>query len=227
LQATGAGHIFATTIFRVFRDIVTLKKARRATMALPHTLPVFTSDEEYLSLERNSELRHEYLDGFVCAMAGESPEHSTICFNLVVVIGTQLRDTSCRGFSPNMKVRAGKKGLYAYPDLMVVCEEPIFHDEHRDVITNPTVIFEVLSPSTEAYDRGEKFLRYRTEIETLPQYVLISQDRPRIEQFSRQPDGSWLSCEVNGLTETISLPSIDCRIALAEVYSRIEFKDLS
>ena len=195
-------------------------------MALSHALPFFTP-EQYLSLERNSEIRHEYLDGFVYAMAGESPEHSTICFNLAGSLHFQLRDKPCRGFSPNMKVRTSRSGLYAYPDLTVVCGEPAFHDERRDVITNPVVIFEVLSPSTEAYDRGEKFLRYRTEIETLQDYVLVSQDRPRIEHFSRQPDGSWLSSEVSGLAETLSLSSIGCRVELAEVYSRIEFEDLT
>jgi Uma2 family endonuclease len=195
-------------------------------MSLPHALPVFTP-EQYLSLERTSEIRHEYLDGFVYAMAGESPEHSTICFNLAGSLHFQLRGTPCRGFSPNMKVRTDRSGLYAYPDLTVVCGEPSYHDERRDVLTNPVVIFEVLSPSTEVYDRSEKFLRYRTEIETLQDYVLVSQDRPRIEHFSRQPDGSWLSSEVNGLTETLSLPSIDCRTALAEVYSRIDFQDLT
>jgi Uma2 family endonuclease len=193
-------------------------------MALPHALPVFTP-EQYLSLERFSEIRHEYLDGFVYAMAGESPEHSTICFNLAVTVGVQLKDAPCRGFSPNMKVRANRSGLYAYPDLMIVCGEPDFHDERRDVITNPTVIFEVLSPSTEAYDRGEKFLRYRSEIETLQDYVLVAQDHPRIEHFSRQQDGTWQSFEVNGLTAVLTLPSIDCRIALGDVYSRIAFED--
>lgn len=189
-------------------------------MALPHALPVFTP-EEYLSLERFSEIRHEYLEGFVYAMAGESPEHSTICFNLAVAVGTQLKDGPCRGYSPNMKVRAGQGGLYAYPDLMIVCGEPILHDERGDVITNPTTIFEVLSPSTEAYDRDEKFLRYRTEIETLQDYVLVAQDKPLIEHFSRQPDGTWTRVEVNGLTAVLALPSIDCQIALADVYSRI------
>jgi len=191
-------------------------------MALPHALPVFTP-EEYLDLERSSEIRHEYLDGFVYAMAGESPAHSTICFNLAVTVGTQVKDTPCRGFSPNMKVRAGKSGLYAYPDLMIVCGEPILHDERGDVIANPTVIFEVLSPSTEAYDRGEKFLRYRTEIETLQDYVLVAQDRPLIEHFSRQTDGAWLQSEINGLAGVLALPSIDCRIALADVYNRLAF----
>jgi Uma2 family endonuclease len=130
-------------------------------MALPQTLPIFTP-EEYLSLERCSKLRHEYLDGFVYAMAGESPEHSTICFNLSGVIHAQLMDSPCRGFSPNMKVRNDPGGLYSYPDLAVVCGEPVYHDDRRDVLINPTVIFKVLSPSTEAYDRGEKSLRYRT-----------------------------------------------------------------
>ena len=191
-------------------------------MALPHALPVFTP-EEYLDLERSSEIRHEYLDGFVYAMAGESPAHSTIYFNLAVTVGTQVKDTPCRGFSPNMKVRAGKSGLYAYPDLMIVCGEPILHDERGDVIANPTVIFEVLSPSTEVYDRGEKFLRYRTEIETLQDYVLVAQDRPLIEHFSRQTDGAWLQSKINGLAGVLALPSIDCRIALADVYNRLAF----
>lgn len=191
-------------------------------MSSPHAFPVFTL-EEYLSLERSSEVRHEYLDGFVYAMAGESVEHSTICFNLAVVVGLQLRDKPCRGFSPNMKVRTDARGLFAYPDLMVVCGEPSFHDERHDVLTNPTVIFEVLSPSTEAYDRGEKFLRYSTEIATLQDYVLVAQDRPRVEHFSRQADGTWLRSEVSGLTGVLHLPAIDCRIALQDIYERIAF----
>jgi len=191
-------------------------------MSLPNALSFFTP-EQYLSLERFSEIRHEYLDGFVYAMAGESPEHSMICFNLAVAVGTQLKDSPCRGFSPNMKVRTGDKGLYAYPDLMVVCGEPRFHDEHRDVITNPTVIFEVLSRSTEAYDRGEKFLRYSTQIETLQDYVLVAQTEPRVEHFSRQPDGTCSHAELSGLAEVLSLPAINCQVALADVYSRIDF----
>jgi len=179
--------------------------------------------EEYLALERQSEIRHEFLDGFVYAMAGESPTHSTICFNLAVSVGSQLRDKPCRGFSPNMKVRAGEKGLYAYPDLMIVCGEPVSLDERGDVLINPTVIFEVLSPSTEAYDRGEKFERYRTHIETLRDYLLVSQDQPRVEHHHRETDGTWTRAEVTGLAETLSLASIDCSIGLADVYSRITF----
>lgn len=193
-------------------------------MSLPQTLPVFTADE-YLALERNSEVRHEYLDGFVYAMAGESPEQSTTCFNLAGIIHAQLRDKPCRGFSLNMKVRTSPSGLYAYPDLSVVCGEPVYHDERRDVLVNPTVIFEVLSPSTEAYDRGEKSLRYRTQIESLQDYVLVSQDRPRLEHYTRQPDGTWTSEEVNGLEGVLRLSSIECQISLNEVYERITFSE--
>jgi Uma2 family endonuclease len=187
-------------------------------MALPQEfLPAITA-EQYLELERTSEIRHEFLEGLVYAMAGESPDHSTICFNLAAITGPQLRDKPCRGFSPNMKVRAGLGGLYAYPDLMIVCGEAKFHDKHGDVLLNPNVIFEVLSPSTEKYDRGEKFRRYRTQIESLQDYVMVSQDQPRIEHHHRQSDGAWTSMEVSGLDAVLVLSSIDCRIPLAEVY---------
>ena len=184
-------------------------------------MAVFTP-EEYLDLERQSEIRHEFLDGTVYAMSGESPAHSTICFNLYVAIGLQLRGTSCRGFSPNMKVRAGEADLYAYPDLAVVCGEPAFHDKQNDVLLNPTVIFEVLSRSTQAYDRGEKFERYKS-IETLRDYVLVSQDRPRLEHFSLRPDGTWAHAELEGADAALTLDSINCRVTLADIYDRIDF----
>jgi len=190
-------------------------------MALPKELPTLTP-REYLTIERANDERHEYLDGVVYLMAGESLAHSTICFNLAVAVGLQLRGTPCRGFSPNMKVCADPDGLFAYPDLAVVCDEPRFLDGHRDVLLNPTVIFEVLSPSTAAYDRGEKFQRYSAQIETLQDYVLIAQDRPHIERRSRQPDGEWKIIEVSGLTAQLSLAAIDCRLPLSEIYDRVE-----
>lgn len=192
-------------------------------MSLPKTFPIFTP-ENYLALERASEIRHEYLDGFVYAMAGESPEHSTICFNISGIIHAQLRNKPCRGFSPNMKVRTDPGGLFAYPDLAVDCAEPLFHDDKRDVLVNPTVIFEVLSPSTEGYDRGEKFLRYRTQIASLKDYVLVSQDRPRVEHYALQPGDEWPCEEVEGLTGVLFLPSIDCRLPLAEIYARVNLQ---
>lgn len=187
-------------------------------MALPQQfLPAITA-EQYLQLERASEIRHEFLDGLVYAMAGESPDRSTICFNLAAVIGSQIRDKLCRGFSPNMKVRAGIGGLYAYPDLMIVCGEAKFHDERGDVLLNPTVIFEVLSPSTEKYDRGEKFRRYSSQIESLKDYVLVSQDQLRIEHHHLESDGTWILTEVRGPEGVLSLTPIECQLPLLDVY---------
>lgn len=190
-------------------------------MSLPRALAVFTPDE-YLALERQSEIRHEFLDGTVYAMAGERLAHSAICFNLAGALHPPLRETNCRGFSPNMKVRAGEAGLYAYPDLAVACGEAFFHDRHGDVLLNPTVIFEVLSRSTQTYDRGEKFERYKS-IETLRDYVLVSQDRPHLEHFSRRADGSWSHNELDGTDAALTLDSINCGVRLADLYDRIEF----
>lgn len=190
-------------------------------MSLSRALAIFTA-EQYLDLERHTEIRHEFLDGTVYAMSGASRAHSAICFNLAVSIGSQLRGTPCTGHSSDMKVRAGDASLFAYPDMTIACGEPILHDDHGDVLLNPVVIFEVLSRSTETYDRGEKFERYKT-IETLTDYVLVSQDRARIEHFSRQADGAWSLTEVSGLDASLELTSIDCRLPLAEVYDRIEF----
>jgi len=187
-------------------------------MALPQQFLPTISAEQYLEIERFSETRHEFLDGVVYAMAGESPDHSTICYNLSGITHAQLSSKPCRGFSPNMKVRAGIGGLYAYPDLMIVCGEAKFHDEQGDVLLNPTVIFEVLSPSTEKYDRGEKFRRYRTEIESLQDYVLVSQDQFRVEHHHREADGGWSQTEAIAKDAVVVLKSIDCTIPLTEVY---------
>ena len=187
-------------------------------MALPQQfLPAITV-EQYLQLERASEIRHEFLDGLMYAMAGESPDHSRICFNLATEIGAQVKGKQCEGFSPNMKVRAGIGGLDAYPDLIIVSGEARFHDEHGDVLLNPAVIFEVLSPSTEKYDRGEKFLRYSTKIESLQDYVLGSQDQLRIEHHHRESDGSWTLIEARGPESVLSLTSIECQLSLVDVY---------
>lgn len=197
-------------------------------MGLPQTQPVYSFDD-YLAAEREEDTRHEYLDGQAYAMAGETLEHSTICFNLALTLGSQLKGKPCRGLSPNMKVLSGayspgeSKGLFSYPDVTVVCGEPKFHDERRDVLLNPSLIIEVLSPGTELFDRGEKFRRYRTCLESLQDYVLVSTDSPQIELFQRQANGFWLYSAMAGLDATISLLSIGCALALADVYDRIEF----
>lgn len=191
-------------------------------MSLPRTLSYF-SPEEYLAFERGTDARHEYLDGHVYAMAGESIEHSRICVNVAGELRARLKGRLCEVLSPNMKVVTSPSGLFSYPDVVLVRGEPRFHDERRDILTNPTVVFEVLSPSTEAYDRGEKFLRYRTQIETLQEYVLVSQHRPLVEHYVRRPDGSWSYSSATGLGEAIDLVSIDCRLPLSEIYDRIVF----
>lgn len=189
------------------------------------------SVEEYLALERDSKERHEYLDGQIYPMAGESPEHGAICTNINGQLYNQLRGKPCQTFSKDMKVPSGpipkpghtSKGLFSYPDLLVVCGELRFHDEYRDVLLNPAVIVEVLAPATEAFDRGEKWARYQTWLPELSDYLLISQAKPQIEHFHRQASGEWLYSLVNNLEESLHLASIDCALQLVEVYDRIVF----
>lgn len=188
--------------------------------------------EEYLTMERLSEERHEFLDGSIYAMAGESLEHGAICTNIVGQLYSQLRATPCQLFSKDMKVRSGPvlntrrqiRGLFSYPDIVVVCGEPQFHDEHRDVLVNPRAIIEVLSPSTEAFDRGSKFLRYRTHLSSLTDYLVVAQDSPFIEHFAIQPNGQWvIALSVISITESVKIPSINCLLRLSDVYDRIVF----
>lgn len=122
-----------------------------------------------------------------------------------------------------MKVVSSNKGLFSYPDLAIVCGEPLYHDDKQDVLTNPKVIFEVLSPSTQNYDRGEKFLRYTNTLETLTDYVLISQDAPFVEHFQKQADGNWLKFEVSGLESILKLAAVECDVPLSELYYLVDF----
>ncbi len=191
-------------------------------MALTQKHPIF-SKESYLDFERNQDNRHEFLDGNVYAMAGESLNHSKICFSLYRIVGNELRGKRCNGFSPNMKIATSDRGLFAYPDLAVVCGDPELFDNRKDIITNPTVIFEVLSPSTANYDRGEKFLRYANYIESLHDYILISQDEPFVEHFMKQENGGWESVGIKGLDAILEIDSIECEINLAELYEQIDF----
>lgn len=189
--------------------------------------------DEYLALERSSEERHEYLDGYVYLMGGEGLAHGDICMNLAGEVSTQLRGKPCRALSKDSKVRSGpepklknrKKGLYSFPDLLVVCGEPVWHDEHKDVLLNPQVIIEVLSKSTAEFDRGEKFQRYQTWNPTLTDYVLVSQDQPLIEHFKRQSGGEWLYMRVNEMSGELHIESIGCTLKLSEVYDRVTFAE--
>jgi Uma2 family endonuclease len=202
-------------------------------MAWAHALHPYTSTtvDEYLRLERLAEERHEYLDGMIYAMAGESPDHGRICVNLTMSLGAQLRRAGCEVFSKDLKVRCGplprtqrsRRGLFAYPDLVVVCGALEFHDQAQEVLINPTVIIEVLSLSTEAFDRGEKFRRYRTWLPTFTDYVLVAQDQPVIEHYHRGEDGLWTLRTLEGLEAQLHLETIGCTVALAEVYERVAF----
>ena len=200
-------------------------------MALAKPQPLYTV-EEYLAFERESEERHEYLDGMIYAMAGESGEHADISINLALELGTQLKGKDCRARLKDTKVRSGPlpklkhstKGLYSYPDVVVICGEPKYLDEYRDVVTNPTVIIEVLSPTTEKFDRGEKFDRYDAWNPTLSDYLLVSQEQARMEHYIRQTDGTWTRAVSRGLRSKVVIKSIRCTLKLKDVYDRINLK---
>ena len=201
-------------------------------MALaPTPQPYLFTIEEYLAFERASDERHEYLDGVIYAMAWESPNRSTICVNLTASLVPQLRGSPCRVFSKDTKVlfgpmpriRGSRQGLFAYPDLVVVCGTMQFHDAAQDVLLNPTVIIEVLSPSTEAFDRVEKFHRYRRWLLTLTDYVLVAQHQPAMDHYHRTAANRWELVAYEGLEARLELEAIGCTVPLVEVYERVEF----
>lgn len=197
-----------------------------ASVRIPES---FYTEDEYLALERASEERREYFDG---QMAGEREEHGTICVNLTAEIGHQLKGTPCRVFSKDTKVRSGPlpktrysaEGLYSFPDLVVVCGERQYLDEHQDVLLNPKVIIEVLSPSTEAFDRTEKSARSREHLGSLTDYILVAQSDALIEHFARDESGGWVTAAtVTELSDSVVINSIGCTLKLSDVYDRIVF----
>jgi Uma2 family endonuclease len=186
---------------------------------------ILYTPEEYLAMERASVARHEFFDGVIYSMAGESLAHSQICVNLAGEVRTKLKGRNCQALSPNMKVRAESKGMFAYPDLTIVCGEPRFHDKQRDVLLNPKVIFEVLSPSTGRYDQTKKFFRYRKELPSLTDYVLIYQGAPFIEHHEKQSDGRWTHNAADGIDDVLRIDSIEIELSLNEIYDRVEFAE--
>ncbi|MEO8072020.1 MAG: Uma2 family endonuclease [Acidobacteriota bacterium] len=197
-------------------------------LAKPQTY--YYSPEEYLKSERKADERSEFIDGEIYAMAGESGRHGDISMNLAGIVQTQLRGIKCRGRVKDTKVKSGAlkerfgKGMISYPDLVVICGEPEYHDKHQDVVLNPAVIIEVLSESTEEFDRGVKFMRYRNFNETLTDYILVSQTEPHVEHFIRQENGDWLLKEYYDLDASFQIDSINCSLDLAEIYERVEFE---
>ena len=176
--------------------------------------------QEYLDLERSGEARHEFLDGEVFAMGGASWSHGVIVSNLVRRLGNQLEGRDCQVMSSDLRVKVSIAGLYTYPDITVVCGKPQL-EQPGDTLLNPQAIVEVLSDSTEAYDRGKKFEHYRA-VESLTDYLLVSQNEVLVEHYSRQPDGRWIYSAANKVADSVPVATLDCVLSLAEVYDNVE-----
>lgn len=185
------------------------------------TPPERVTPEEYLRRERLAEFKSEYRDGEIVAMAGASLAHIRIDANLMGELVSQLKGKPCEPMGSDAKIRATRK-RYSYPDVTIVCGEPQFLDEKGDVITNPTVLFEILSPSTEAYDRGEKFAAYQQRA-TLRDYVLVAQDKVSVEHYTRQENGKWLYERLDRPDAVLRLPSVGCEVILSDIYARVTF----
>jgi Uma2 family endonuclease len=164
----------------------------------------YLSPEEYLAIERRAEYKSEYVDGVMYAMAGGSERHNLIAGNLITELNIQLRTVPCRVYPSDLKVRVPDSKRFFYPDVSVVCGEPQFADDEKDVVLNPILIVEVLSESTAAFDRGKKFQSYQ-QIESLQEYLLVSQDEHLVEHYLRQEDSHWLYTKVSGLDGAIYL----------------------
>jgi Uma2 family endonuclease len=183
--------------------------------------PRFLTPEQYLEIERAAEHKSEYYQGEMFAMAGAGWTHNRLVANLIARIDPQLRSSrGCQICPSDMRVRVSETGLYTYPDVLVVCGQPQFLDDRSDTLLNPTLIIEVLSPSTEAYDRGRKFEHYRA-IDCLSEYLLVSSDRVHADLYSRQPGGLWLLTAAGSLEDTLDLASTGCKLVLGDVYENV------
>lgn len=181
----------------------------------------YLTPEEYLTLERESEVRHEYVDGYVRPISNPNYRHDFIVGDFFVGIGIALRSTRCTPFTASMRVQVTLT-IFLYPDLSVVCAEPQFVDEFTDTIANPVTIVEVLSPSTEGNDRGRKSMYYRN-IPSLCEYIIVAQDEPFVTLHRRLPDGTWTITDIEGLHAVLSLPEIGCSLPLRDIYRRVSF----
>ena len=187
---------------------------------------LYLTPQEYLDYEREAETKSEYYNGEIYAMAGAGPRHTVIAANVIVSFGTQFKGRSCTVHTGDLRVKVSPTGLYTYPDVVVVCGPPRFDDARKDTLLNPTLIVEVLSESTEAYDRMGKFEHYR-KLESLTDYLLISQERAWIEHRARQSEIKWLTGFYMGLETVVPIPSIDCELPLADVFDKIDWPDES
>lgn len=185
----------------------------------------YISPEEYLTTERESPEKHEYFDGEIFQMSGASDEHNTISGNTFASLHFQLKKRPCKAYQSDMRVHIPVTGLYTYPDIAVVCGKPEFlPDGKLDTLTNPILIVEVLSSSTEGYDKGVKFDNYRS-LESLREYVLVSQDSKRVIRYTKQADGSWVLMDFIGDITEIILSSIECSLTMEDIYDKVEFDE--
>ena len=177
---------------------------------------------EYLARERQSPTKNEYYNGEVFAFAGASEAHNLIVSNVLTLFNLQLRSRPCKVYPSDMRVKVSETGLYTYPDITVVCGEAEVEDEHMDTLLNPILIVEVLSPSTEKDDRIVKFAHYR-RLASLKEYLLIAQDSVRLEQYVRQVDDRWILTEYSDLQASAAMQSVECSLALRDVYAKVSF----
>jgi Uma2 family endonuclease len=187
---------------------------------LPKTL---LTPEQYIEIERQAAYKSEYFQGEMFAMAGAGLAHNVLVANLVAGLHSQLRARPCRVLPSDMRVLVAATGLYTYPDVVVVCGDPQFTDQRFDTLINPNLIVEVLSPSTEAYDRGRKFEQYAA-IASIQEYLLVATDRVHVDLYTRQADGRWLLTSANRLEDTLELESVNCRLSLAELYEKVDWE---
>jgi Uma2 family endonuclease len=183
----------------------------------------YISPEEYLRLERQSEYKSEYVNGEIFAMTGASRKHNLVSGNIFGELRQQLKGRPCEAFMVDMRVKVTATGLYTYPDVVVVRGEPKFEDKYVDTLLNPTVLVEVLSQSTERYDRIAKSSYYRT-LDSLTEHLLVAQDEVRLEQYVKQENGKWLLLEYTSLEMVVELPSINCTLVLSDVYDKVSLE---
>ncbi|MBI1901969.1 MAG: Uma2 family endonuclease [Planctomycetia bacterium] len=177
--------------------------------------------EEYLAIERRAETKSEYYKGEMFAMTGASRAHNLITVNLASELRNRLKGRRCETFASDMRVKVSRSGLYTYPDVVVVCGEPRFEDDRADTLLNPTLIAEVLSPTTESYDRGRKFDHYQS-LNSLKEYVLVSQDRFSVDLFRRQPDGDWVVTGIKDASQVVRFTSLNCEVPMSEIYRQVD-----
>ncbi len=198
--------------------------------------------EEYLEMERAAFERSEYIDGYIypmerkeaTAIAGESEQHGIVSSNVHAEMHLKLKGTDCQTRVKDAKIQSGDfakmtgkslKGMFSYPDIVIICGKPEYHDEHKDIITNPKVIIEVLSPSAELFDRNTKFHRLSRFNKTLSDYILVSQDKPMVEHFVRQSDGNWKLFTHFGTDEVLNIKNVKCKLKLEDIYDRVKFSE--